>query len=354
MPGASPSPTLYDVAREAGVSLATASRVLNGSARTVADEYRARVLAAATTVGYQANFSAQAMARGTSRFAALLVSDIADPFFSTIAAGVSRAAEREGLVVTMSVTDRDPERELELLRELRGLRPRLVVLVGSRFTDEPQREQLVAELAGFESGGARVVLIGQHELPFTSLGVDNVTGARALATALATSLVESGRREFAVLAGPADLVTARDRLAGFRDGLAEAGIRIDESRIVHDAFTRDGGHRAMTALLTAEPEAELTVFAVNDVMAVGALTALREAGVDVPGRIAVAGFDDIDAARDTSPALTTVHIDLGELGERAVALALAAPVLESGGAEGSSPRSDLLPTRVVLRASTGH
>lgn len=320
------NPTLYDVAREAGVSLATASRTLNGSERRVKDEYRERVFAAATKLGYTTNLSAQAVARGDSATVALLVSDIADPYFASIAAGVIRAAESEGLVVTMAVTERDADREIELVRMLRGQRPRVIVIAGSRFTDEPSRETLVAELEAFRSTGGRVVVIGQHDLPFETVAIDN-----AAATALARSLTELGYRGVAILAGPASLVTARDRVAAFRAGLPTEPV------IVHGAFSRDGGYEAASQL---DLEGIDLLFAVNDVMAIGAMSALRDRGVEVPGRIAVAGYDDIPTARDVSPALTTVRLALEEAGAASVEVAL------------GRGTADATPAQVVLRAST--
>ena len=331
------APTLLDVAREAGVSLATASRVLNGSERKVAESYRLRVQSAADRIGYSANASAQTMARGTSRTAALLVSDIADPFFSSIAAGVAAAAEASGLLVTMAVTGRDPARELELVRTLRGLRPQVVIMVGSRSMDEEGRENLIRELEGVRSSGGRVVVVGQHELPFAAVHVDDAAGAAALATAL----VDLGHRRFAILAGPQLLDVARERLRGFVQGLAAAGITVDGSRIYHGDFTRDGGHQAASALLEDGIAGIDALFAVNDVMAIGALTALRDAGIALPGSLSVAGYDDIPASRDSAPPLSTVRIPLEALGRRALELALR-----------DDSATVVLPTEIVLRAST--
>ena len=316
--------------------MATASRVLNGSERKVSDRYRELVVDAAARIGYSANVSAQAMARGASRTAALLISDIADPFFSSIAAGVAAAAERAGLLVTMAVTGRDPERELELVRTMRGLRPRVVILVGSRSIDESGRESLVRELEGIESSGARVVLVGQHELPFPNVRVDDSAGAADLAGALAGL----GYRGFAVLGGPAGLDVARERLAGFRSGLLSRGIALDPARVYPGEFTRDGGYAAASRLVSEGLDGLDALFAVNDVMAIGALTALREAGVAVPSRLAVAGFDDVALARDAVPALTTVRIPLAELGERALDVA-----------EGTAASDVVVPTTEVLSAS---
>jgi LacI family transcriptional regulator len=315
------NPTLYDVALAAGVSLATASRALNGSARKVNDSYRERVLAAAEQLGYTPNLSAQAVARGASNTVALLVSDIADPYFSSIAAGVVREAEAAGLTVTMAVTNRDSEREIELVRIMRGQRPQIIVVAGSRLVDDRRQDALIAELEAFSSAGGRVVIISQNQLPFDTVLIDNRTGAEELAR----SLVGLGYRSFGILAGPDNLMTARDRDDAFRAELDKAGIQVDAAAVVHGGFTRDGGYEAMGRLVDSDAFASLeVVFAVNDVMAIGAMAALRDRGIDVPGRIAVAGYDDIPSARDVSPALTTVHVPLEEAGEKSISLALEA------------------------------
>ena len=343
--------TLHDVAREAGVSLATASRALNGSSRTVNDEYRQRVAAAALKLNYTTNLSAQAVAKGSTTSVALLVGDIADPYFSSIAAGVIKGAEAAGLIVTMSVTERSPERELGLVRALRGQRPRVIILAGSRSSSEEHQSALAAELEAFEANGGRVVFVSQHELPFDTVRIDNYGGARALAE----SLVSLGYTRFAAITGETALLTATDRLAGFRDGLAEHGIEIPADRIVAGAFTRDGGYDsaieladrglAGTGLAGTELAGTELVFAVNDVMAIGAMSGLRSRGIE-PGRdIAIAGFDDIQTVRDVTPALTTVAIPLFEVGESALAVALRPR-------EADAERDLAVATSVVLRAST--
>lgn len=337
------NPTLYDVAQAAGVSLATASRALNGSARKVNDSYRDRVLAAAEALGYTPNLSAQAVAKGASTTVALLVSDIADPYFSSIAAGVVREAAAAGLTVTMAVTDRDSDREIELVRIMRGQRPQIVVVAGSRLVNDSKQDALIAELEAFSAAGGRVVVITQNELPFDTVLIDNRTGAHELARAL----VGLGYRSFGILAGPENLMTARDRNDAFRGGLEEAGIRVDPAAVVHGGFTRDGGYEAMGRLAESSAFDGLdVVFAVNDVMAIGAMAALRDRDIDVPGRVAIAGYDDIPSARDVSPALTTVHVPLEEAGEKSISLALEdarrAPVVAEIAAtlaiRGSTPR----------------
>jgi LacI family transcriptional regulator len=335
------NPTLYDVARAAGVSLATASRTLNGSARKVNDSYRERVLAAAEHLGYTTNSSAQAVAKGETNTVALVVSDIADPYFSSIAAGVVRASAREGLTVTMAVTERSSDHEIDVVRVMRGQRPRIIVLAGSRLLDDPKRDALVAELQGFSRGGGRVVIISQGELPFDTVLVDNRAGAEHLAR----SLFDLGYRRFGILAGPAELMTARDRALAFRTELAAAGIELDDAAIVHGGFTRDAAYEAMESIITSGRLGSFdAIFAVNDVMAIGAMAALRDHGIDDDLRPAIAGYDDIPSARDVSPALTTVHLPLEEAGERAIALALAP--------RPSRPMREELRATLAIRAST--
>lgn len=334
--------TLHDVAREAGVSLATASRALNGSARKVAEPYRIKVLEAATRLRYSPNISAQAVARGSTNTVALLVADITDPYFSAIAAGVVHAAEEAGLIVTMSVTERRPERELEIVGALRGQRPRILILAGSRVAGAETAAALATELAEFEANGGRVVFISQEPGPFDAVLLANRDGARALATALA----ERGYRAPAVITGQVSLLTARDRLDGFTEGMAAAGVAIDPARVYRAEFTRDGGYDAAQRMIAAGLDDIDMVFAVNDVMAVGAMSALRDAGIRVPEQVAVAGYDDIQAVRDVTPPLTTVRVPLEEVGRQALALALADRT------PGAAPASTAIGSTVVLREST--
>ncbi|GGM08216.1 LacI family DNA-binding transcriptional regulator [Promicromonospora citrea] len=339
--------TLSHVAREAGVSLATASRAINGSAtRSVREDLRERVLETARRLGYSPDPSAQAMARGRTTALGLVVHDIADPYFSTIAAGVADAAEREGLIVTLASTQHRPDRELAFVELARRQRSRAIILAGSRLVpgeevgtapaghDAALRDSLTA----FRDAGGGVATVGQALGDLPVVEIDNAGGASALARALH----DAGYRRFGVLAGPARLRTAADRTAGFRDALAALGCAAGDDDVVPGEFTRDGGYNAMSALLDRAGGPPEVVFAVNDVMAVGAMAAVRDAGLSVPGDVAVAGFDDIHTLRDVSPRLTTVRIPLDEIGALATRLAL--------GRTGD----DVAPVRgeVVLRDST--
>ena len=351
--------TLQDVADRAGVSLTTASRVVNGGSRRVGPHLAERVNRAVTELGYTANLQARAVATGQSTMIGVVVHDIADPYFSSIAGGLIEAAAARRLLVCISSTSATEAAEREYVALMRAQRARAVILVGSRSDDARAREALRAEIAAFTRSGGRAVAIGQDLLDVDTIRPENAAGAEALARAM----VALGHRRFAVLAGPRALLTARDRLDGFRAGLAAWSVPLAAARIVHGPFTRDGGYEAMSAVLAAASSDGLPdcVFAVTDVMAVGALARLRAGRLQVPADIALAGFDDILTLRDVSPPLTTVRLPLKRMGEMAAGLVLAEAsaaaadpgiVASADMAAGQQPRVIPVPGEVILREST--
>jgi LacI family transcriptional regulator len=335
--------TLQDVADRAGVSLTTASRVVNDGSRRVGKTLADRVHQAAADLGYTANLQARAVATGQSTMIGVALRDISDPYFSSIAAGLIEVAESVAgrLLVCMTSTAAHEEAEREYVALMRAQRARAVVLVGSRSDSIAARDALRAELAAFTRSGGRAACIGQD-----LLGVDTVLpGNRPGADALARALAALGHRRFAVLAGPRSLLTGQDRTDGFADGLRAWSVPLDPARVVHGELSRDGGYAAMSEILATDEPLPDCVFAVTDVMAVGALARLRAAGLDVPGDIAVAGFDDIPTLRDVYPPLTTVRLPLPRLGEIAARLVL-------DGDAPHQPRVVPVPGEVVLREST--
>jgi LacI family transcriptional regulator len=229
-----------------------------------------------------------------------------------------RVAGENGLLVMLASTFRDPEKEIAYVSTLRAQRASAIPLIGSGFEDRAWERALAAEIDPYRRGGGQVAVVSRHR----SLRVDTVQPEnREGAAALARSLLVLGHPDFAVLSGPRALTTVVNRLGGFRDALAEAGVQLDERSVIEASFTRDGGHAAMSELLNRGIEATC-VFAVTDVMAIGALTAAREAGMSVPDDFSLAGFDDIPVIRDLTPSLTTVALPLEQLGERAMELAI--------------------------------
>lgn len=318
------------------MSPATASRVLNGSNRVVGQAYRLRVENAARELAYAPNRAAQATARGTADVVSLLVADIADPYFGHLAAGVSRAADERGLLVSVAVTGDDPEREPAQLRALRGQRPRAVILGTSRV-GASLPTAVAREISSLRATGTRVVAVGPGADDLPCVTVDNEGGAWALGR----SLARLGYRRAIVLAGAEGIRTSDARVCGFASGFATVGGEVKQ--ILRGAISRGAGaaHMQRAAREKLLPRGTL-VFAVSDVIAFGAMSAARELGRTVGGDLAFAGFDDIPAARDCSPGLTTAAVPLDRLGYLTVAAAC------DENQVGVRPLS----IEVVLRAST--
>ena len=336
--------TLQDVATRAGVSQATASRVLNGSARVPGEGVADRVRAAARELGYVANAQAQALARASTGLIGLIVHDIADPYFSSIVRGVQTAARSARKQVLLASTDRDFDIERDSVSMFIAHRADAIILAGSRQSGHLDRD-LETEFGQYRTNGGRVVVIGQPLAFGGAVEPENHFAAGELATAL----IDQGHTRFAVIGGPTSIRTAVDR----RNGLVEALGRRAITPLVEVSgdFTRDGGYaaaRRLAAALQISPGAGTEppcVFAVTDVMAIGAIAAWHEMGLSVPRDVGIAGFDDIPTLRDHTPSLTTVALPLEEIGTRAVELALRTDT-------DCDDLRERIPGRVVLRDST--
>ena len=341
---ARPHVTLEDVARSANVSLATASRVLNGTASVRAD-LRERVSAAAAELAYAPNAHAQALAGGTHRTVGVICHDVSDPYFAAIAGGVMRVATDNGLLVMLAGTFRDPDREVAYVSTLRAQRAAAILLIGSAFEDRAWERAMAAELEPYRRGGGQVAAVSRHRgLKIDTVQPDNKGGAAALAK----ELVGLGHKRFAVLAGPRRLSTVIDRLAGFSGELAAHGIELREDDVIEAAFSRDGGYEATKRLLAGRKRKLPTcLFAVTDVMAIGALTALREEGLSVPGDISVVGYDNSALAAFGPISLTSVDQDGRQMGANAARL-LVDRITER---DRRTVQVKLSPTLVVRRTS---
>ncbi len=332
--------SITDVARLAGVSVATASRVVSEADYAVSAPTRARVLEAAEALDYVPNALARGLLKRHLPVVGVIVHDITDPYFAEVVRGVEDGAHGLGYLVVTCSSERDPQREASYVRLLRSMRAAAVIFAGSGLDDPNLNAELSRHAAAMRAGGAAIVHLSPHAHGEPEIGVDNAAGIAAMVGALAGL----GHRRLAFLAGPASLYVARDRLAGYRRGLAEHGLEEDERLVVEGGFDAEAGAAGVDALLGRR--APFTaIAAANDLLALGALRRLAERGIRVPDDVSVAGFDDIAAAATTAPSLSTVRLPLRELGrrgfehaDRALAGERSAPVI--------------LPTEVVLRGST--
>lgn len=326
---------LRDVARRAGVSVPTASRVLSGSDYPVAEDLRAQVVEAARALDYVPNAQAQALLSGQPRTVGVLVGTVDDPYFSEIVNGVQDVATAGHLLVTICNTDRDVDRELEYFRLLQAHRTGYVIIAGSGLVDEAYIAGMGARIRSFTASGGRVVAIGQPQVLVDRVVTDNAGGARALGE----HLLHLGHRQIGVLVGVANVGSTIERLDGLRTAVASAGGVL---HLRHGEPTRDSGYDGAGELLAARPEITALV-GTADQMAIGALSWLREHGRRVPEEVSVAGFNDISLSRDLQ--LTSVRLPLRQMGAAALELALA-----------PAPDQELiettLPTELVVRATT--
>ncbi|MGH3354583.1 MAG: LacI family DNA-binding transcriptional regulator [Nocardioidaceae bacterium] len=327
--------TIYDVATRAGVSPATVSRVLNG--RTdVSPDLAKRVHAAVRQLDYRPNGVARNLRRRGTKVWGLIISDIGNPFFTAMVRGVEDAAHEAGysLVLCNSDDDLDKEQryiEIALAEQMAGV----IVSPAS---------EAGSDLSGLVDRGVPVVAVDRRvgRLDVDTVLVDNVWGAR-----LATQhLMDSGCRRIACITGPTRTTTASERLQGFRLAHQAAGRTVDADLEVLENFKEDGGYDGAQRLLAMESRPD-GVFVTNNLMTVGALEALVDAGVEIPADMLVVGFDDIPWARLTRPRLTTVQQPTYDMGREAGRLLAARLSADPGLA-----RTVVLPPSLQVRESS--
>lgn len=308
--------SLAEIANVAGVSAATASRVLSGSAHPVSQQTRERVHKAAESLGFRPDMLARGLVTKRSHTVAVIVHDICDPYFSEMVRGLEDTAHLHGYRLFISSSDRDPDRELAYVQAFMSHRVDAIVFAGGGFSDESYKTKLDALLAPFRERNAVVVLSPRGDgIPFIS--PDNFGGARMMTT----HLIGLGHRTIGFIDGPPGFPPSAERASGYRRGLRDAGLKPDATLVASGQFTEDGAARAAVELLERRPEVT-ALFAANDMMAFGALRALRGRGLEVPGDVSVAGFGDIRMAGSLHPSLTTVHVPLYELGRQGFLVAI--------------------------------
>jgi LacI family transcriptional regulator len=328
--------TIKDVAREAGVSVATVSRVYNDS-ELVSDDTRRLVREVAGRLRYWPNGAARSLITNRTHALGVLLPDLYGDFFSELIRGIDLAASRSGMHLLVSSSHADTKALVSALRSMRGRIDALVVMA-----PDVDAAQAIHDVAF----GFPVVVLdpGLGVTACDTISIANQDGAHAAVR----HLVGLGHRRIATVTGPASNADARQRLSGYRMALEEVGAPQDRCLEIEGDFTEPSGYRAVRALLGITPRPTAAFFG-NDYMAIGALSALAEAGVRVPEDLAVVGFDDIAMARFVTPALSTVRVDLIELGSRAVERLLAAR--DNG--NGTEPHHDVIAGQLVVRRSCG-
>lgn len=336
-------PNIVDVARTAGVSKATVSRVLSGQTEYLRPETRQRVLQAVDALGYRPSRVARSLVSKRTQSVSLFISDVSNPFYPEVIHGVEDVALAHGYDVFLCNTNYEIARGMAFVNSLLDKQVDGVLLMSSSMSDE-----LVLKLATYRIP----VVVLDWELATVegvvgTVAVDFATGIRAAVR----HLVELGHRRFAHVAGPLRLRTACVRRDLFLTGLAEYGIAPDQVVVVEGNLRIEGGRQAAGQLL-ARPDRPTAVFAANDLTALGVLWEARALGSQVPHDLSIIGLDDIQLAAEVYPALTTVALERYDIGRKAMRMLL--ELLALGAEPQAKPiRHEVTTTHLVVRGTTG-
>ena len=319
--------TIRDVAAKAGVSVATVSRVLNGK-ELVREETSAQVLEAARSLRYVPNVAARSLSIRRSNTIGIVLPEMHGEFFSEVIRGVDVAARRAGYHILVSGSHSDAGEMMDVVEAMRGRVDGLVVMAPDVAVDSL-------------SDRVPLVLLNSSDQHHHVITIDNYGGARTMMR----HLIDLGHKHIAFICGPSQNADAKERIRGYRQCMRSLEVKPIE---VKGDFTEASGAAAAREIVKMTPR-PTAIFAANDSMAIGALGALAEARVRVPKDIAVAGFDDIPIARYVSPQLTTIGVDIAELGRRAFAVLVETIAQQRP----RDPRRERITTTLVVRKSCG-
>ena len=327
---------MKDIARMAGVSLGTVSHVLNETA-SVREPMRKRVLDAVRAAGYQPSQLARGLRRDKTNMIGMIIPDITNPFFPGVVRGAEDVAFSNGYRLILCNSDNDHSKELIHMNELRTYLPAGLIVIPSNFSD------LAKQAESYRCAGTGVVCIDR--LPKNWTG-DSVTADNAAGAYKATNhLIQLGHVRLATITGPLHLTNAKERLEGFRRAIKEAKLQRSPEYVQEASFDKQGGYSKALVLLRLIPR-PTAIFAGNDMIALGALLAVREAGLRCPEDISIMGFDDLDLAEFTNPSLSSVSQSGYQLGTTAASL-----LLDRRAGDTSPAKHIVLETSLTLRNS---
>jgi LacI family transcriptional regulator len=329
--------TIHDVAKKAGVAPITVSRVINQSGYC-SSETRQRVEEAITELGYVPNTLARSLRSKRTNTLALILTDITNPFFTTLARGVEDAANAAGFTVIFCNSDESEVKEQKYLNVLLQKQvDGFLVVPACSNTDA---------IARIQRQGAPVVVIDRR-IPESNTDVvrcDSEGGAYQL-----TQLLQIlGHRQIAALSGPVEVSTAADRAAGYLRAMQEAGVAAEDCPVFYGEFTQESGYE-MAGKAIRLPLRPTALLALNNFITIGAMKALQDVGLQVPEDIALAGFDDLPPGLVTFPFFTVAAQPAYEMGRRATLLLLD----RLSGQAGETPQEIVLPTEIIIRRSSG-
>ena len=327
--------TIREVAESAGVSYATVSHVINNT-RLVSQETRARVVAAMDALNYRPNALARSLRQGKTHTLGLVLPDSANPFFAEISRSIEDEAFKRGYSVFLCNTELDTQRELFYVDVLSNKQVDGIIFVAAG--DQ-------ADSLDFLLRRNMPVVMIDRDIP--NVEVDAVLTDNQLGGFLATRhLLDLGHKRIACIAGPSSITPSADRIIGYRKALEQANLPYDETLIIRGDYHAQSGLEITHSILNMNPR-PTAIFALNDLMALGALRAAAEAGYSVPRGLSVVGYDDLEIARFTNPPLTTIAQPKKEVGAQAVSL-----LVDRMSQKSRAPSRLVLPPELIIRRST--
>ncbi|MCP4165807.1 MAG: LacI family transcriptional regulator [Chloroflexi bacterium] len=327
--------TMRDVAEHAGVSVATVSHVINDT-RPVSDHLRMRVQGSMNQLGYQPNRLARSLRRGKTHTIGMIVADSANPFFAEVARGVEDTTFGHNHSLILCNSDGDLDKELFYVNRLAEKQVDGILFVAAGVSGE--------HILALQRRFLPVVVI-DRDLP--DVAVDSVfTDNRRGGYLVTQHLLALGHRRIACVTGPSDVTPSADRVAGYRRALQDAGIDVDERLVIRGDFDYESGYGAVEQFLKSKPGPS-ALFACNDLMAMGAISAATKMGLHVPADLSIVGYDDVRLASFTVPPLTTIEQPKHEIGVLAATL-----LFQRIQQPDLPPRRRLLETSLKIRQST--
>lgn len=329
--------TIEDVAKRAGVSAMTVSRVLNNSGY-IHEKTRAKVEQAIAELGYVPNALARSLRFKTTNTLALVLTDITNSFFTTVARGVEDMANARDFTVMFCNTDESPDKEMKYLSVLAQKQVDGMLLVPAFSSPDP--------IAFVKARGIPLVVLDRRipDIAVDMVRTDSILGAYQLTR----HLIDLGHRRIAIMTGPAEVSTSTDRITGYRRAMDEAGIGEDERAVLYGSYTINSGYQVAMRALTLKPR-PTALLAGNNFIAVGTLRALRDSGVRVPEEMSVVAFDDLPSTSVVDHFLTVVSQPAYEIGAKATER-----LFQLLAGQGEAGAVDLvLPAELIIRQSSG-
>lgn len=305
--------SIEDVAKRAGVSVPTVSRVINNSSHPVSEKTKKKVIKAIQELDYKPDMAARGLRQSFNNIIALITRDISDPYFGEMARGVTETANKYGILTFVCNTGRNPENELQYHDLLWQYKVKGVILGGGGLNVQSYINKLVKLMNRYQQNGHKIVSLAPQGINMDYVMIDN----RGAGEAITDYLIAKGHTSIAYLSGPENVYTALERLAGYKLSLQKHSLPVSDLMIAYSDNSWKGGYEAANILL--DRSVEFTgICCGNDNIAVGAVRALKERGLEVPKDISIISMGDLPNANYVIPPLTTLKIPLYDMGAKAV------------------------------------